>query len=296
VEFSDIEEVNIKYCSNASEALDYIKNNRVDIVISDANIPKDSSDRNYDALLYDSENLFSILQTAQDKTGSEGYRFKPVVFSVLFEDELEDALKEKFDSIVIFKLSTVSKEANAWARIIKDAYHQLVEDYEAVLKKQHINPAQESAKTGSQTIFVIENSPSEAGDLSKFIKAKLGDAYDVVKIDSEWGLKRALNKQKPDLVITDTTLDDISEKADILQIDYILGLVKNKNPEVKFIITSDVAALMPLDRFKSEGFDVLGIVEKPFYFNDVLNIIQPWERPSLKGLLNSLEASLRASL
>jgi DNA-binding NtrC family response regulator len=86
-------------------------------------------------------------------------------------------------------------------------------------------------------------------------------------------LESLLKDNSPDLVITDSSIDNKEEMENILK------LSRDKNPEAKFIIMSEEAVLLknrPLESFK-----ILGIVEKPFHFPRVMEILESRNKSSL---------------
>ena len=120
------------------------------------------------------------------------------------------------------------------------------------------------AITAGDTIFVLSNSSVEAKALAKFIQDGKKEICSITPMDSIWYLERELRTKQPDIVIADTTIDNKDEIANIMR------LVMAKNPEAKFIFTSEEAAITETQP-KEDG--ILAVLEKPFHFNDVLDVM-----------------------
>ena len=112
-------------------------------------------------------------------------------------------------------------------------------------------------------IFIVNPDHQEAKDLETAIKEKTGETREIVIVGSLWELERGLKQYKPSLVITDSELDGGYSLEDVT------GLVKDKNPDVKFIVASEFAKTLP-DYIRDDS-SIRAIIEKPFYFKAVLN-------------------------
>lgn len=159
--------------------------------------------------------------------------------------------------------------------ILQKARQEQIESYEEELSQWEAEQKRREsgwvAPSGKKTVFVIDNVGSVAEDLQKFLADELGlDDHEVVKIDREWELERALAKSSPDIVITDTRIRD-KKLEGWIDIHAIISAVRQKNPDAKIVIASDDADVLSTDDFA--GYNVLGIVEKPYHFYDVLDVI-----------------------
>ena len=123
----------------------------------------------------------------------------------------------------------------------------------------HVSKAMEKH---AGTIFIVNDSSAEAKDLSNLVTEETKGDYKVITTVTLSALKRALKKDKPDIVIADMFMD----QKDV--IDEIITIAKERNPNVKIIITSEEAAITPMGRF--DGSNVVGMVEKPFYFQGAM--------------------------
>jgi CheY-like chemotaxis protein len=147
-----------------------------------------------------------------------------------------------------------------------------IEEYEHALTQWQAQQAkvakQKQAVTGVQaeTIFIINTSSAEANDLAEIVREKIGPEFNVVSMDSMFMLERELTKSTPTIVVTDMFIDNKDE------LDAVLQLVRERNPKAKFIVTSEEAAVISEARVKDKN--VVALVEKPFYFQDVVKHIE----------------------
>jgi DNA-binding NtrC family response regulator len=131
-------------------------------------------------------------------------------------------------------------------------------------KYGRVETQDQMVKSEAETMFIVNNSSQEANDLAELITETFGDKFNVVTMDSLFMFERALRNNTPAIVITDMFIDGNDE------LDNVYRQVIAKNPEARFIITSEEAAI-PRKEFR--GKNVMGVIEKPFYFQNVLDIL-----------------------
>ncbi|MDP2913534.1 MAG: ATP-binding protein [Candidatus Omnitrophota bacterium] len=264
--FKEISDAKVMVCSNASEAIAYTKDHRVDIVIADYNIPM-ANEKSEDTTYSDS-NIQAVLTTAKKAGEADNRNVALVVFSAWFEKHQEAALKGISESIQLFR-STEPRLFQKFVGVVKEAYQGLVQDYDRALAQWQVAQSQIPAKkepsaAKGQTIFVLANASAEAKALAKFIEQEKDEICTVIPMDSIWYLERELSKTRPDIVIADATIDNKPEAENIIR------LVRAKNPEAKFIFTSEEAAIA---KTGPRGDNILAVLEKPFHFRDCIDVM-----------------------
>ncbi|MCQ9206725.1 MAG: hypothetical protein NG740_02435 [Omnitrophica bacterium] len=163
-------------------------------------------------------------------------------------------------------------------QIVKEARQRQLEAYDQALAQWQATQAEAQerpAEPQKETIFIVNNSSQEAKFLAEFITEEFGDRYDVVPVtvlaDSLYMLERELRDKTPNIVITDMLISR-KEGGEVDKLDDIIQCVREKNPKTRFIITSEEAAITPVERFT--GKDVIGLVEKPFYSAKVIELLK----------------------
>ena len=151
---------------------------------------------------------------------------------------------------------------------MKPFYKKIVQDAEKKWDRRKAGGAEEEAARSPErsTVFIVDSSTSLAKDLAEFLEQNERGKYNIVTMDSVWWLERHLRDKTPDVVITDTHIDNKEE------VGRISRLVREKNADAKFILTSKKAAIIPRD--VADGKRVLGLIEKPFHFHGVLDALK----------------------
>jgi len=264
---------NIKHCVYVKDAIEYLQKKRVDVLFVDCNLPFEK-----DAQI-EEKGIFTILDLAAGKAGSGNRDISLYAFSGY--DNLFANIKKRYKNVKTMEIRELYENA---ARIVREERRKQIEVYEKVLARYQTRE-QAAAEEKSGSIFIINNSFSEAGELAGVIKEELGD-MPIVVIDSIWKLERELVSNNPVLVVTD---DIVEGKHNLSK---ILKKITAKNSETKFVITSSEATIMSKKRYKNKN--IVAIVEKPFYFQEILSILKEEildEKPELKkASLNEEEA------
>lgn len=228
---------------------------------------------------------------------ANGFYDSPSLFAVLIKIRQENS-----DALIIIDGSTISDDEfkrfeSEYGRVIlkaggvfgdQEIIKFIQEDHlkwaarKKAVQQQAVTPKIQALLTESragETIFVINN--DDANDFAAFIRDKFGDKHTVVPISFMVELEGALEERVPSIVIADTHLMGKDEW------DNIYRLVSAKNPKARFILTDNEAAIFPKERV--ENRKVIGVIEKPFYFQGVLKVLKDVisagpliERPSLE--------------
>ncbi len=198
---------------------------------------------------------------------------------------------------IVPKRFVSESRAGAFADQLIPEFKKIRESQEKEWRAAHPEAAVEQKEPSAAkgpTIFVIANLSGEGDALAKFVErsfstrpASLRPAglartvidsrfrgndsveykYNVIPVTGIKGmyfLKQQLGTVKPDIVIADTVVDNADESGNIMDI------VRAKNPEAKFIFTSEEAAITE-NNPKGEG--VLATLETPFHFQDAVDVL-----------------------
>ena len=141
--FGEVESTNLKVCVNATEAMEYIKENQVDVVFADFNIPL-MDERNEDTT-YGSGNLDKVLHLAQQQAAMRNSSIQKVVFSAYIEDNHKRRLLGKYNNIQV-KITTESGFFPSCLELVRERYKQMVLDYEAAMGMEGDVEAEEDAQ------------------------------------------------------------------------------------------------------------------------------------------------------
>ncbi len=237
------DEYKVYVASTVDDVLELLASEEPDMVFFDVGVPH-------------IERLFNKLKAVRHLVIHTGYG------ETMARAEIGDDLSARCSFMP--KLSDLQYGARVKAAREKDI--MAYEKAHAVWQARHPIGVRKSEAAQSLTIFIVNNSSAEAKELSDLVAEQTGGDCKVVSVVTPGALERALKKDKPDIVIADMFMD----QKDV--IDQIIGLATAVNPGVKIIITSEEAAITPAGRFDASR--VLGIVEKPFYFNEVLTALR----------------------
>ncbi len=240
--FLDDNQYDFDYASDVDETIDKITMGGYDVVLFDVGVPIGSDE--------DQLALEQALMMVPNR----------IVHSNLNEEEVKRILPPQLvdGQLIVEKLYDLKDKV---IPVLKQILQDKIEKNDLVETK----PGR--SETGvKDTVFVVDQYPGEANDLAGFIREEVQGAVEVVSLDSIWALKRALKKHVPGLVVTDNMLDGRPA------LDEIFSIVKKANPNVRFVVASDEAAIMPEDVKRRS--DVVAIVETPFHSAKVVSIVK----------------------
>lgn len=263
---SKIEDYGLEQVRNVSEAIEKMKANKYDLVIYDMALPG-----------FNDEFKNMILNTPYRLmlTGVEEGNAEVVLGNTLpiYKELLQ---KSRYLDRADYSLA-------GFRKLIKEIREQQMADYQRKLAQWRKLIGEEPEEALAKTILIIQSDPTEKNDLKQFIEnafsheRRLSSAtpnnFKIVGIDTMAGLERVLKDNKPDLVITDSHIDDV------VRINEILEQVSKVNPEAECIITTGKKSELDLS---TAPVKILSILPKPFYCHKLLKII------SEKGLLGEI--------
>lgn len=237
--FSDATEVKIETCSNISDAIAYVEGNKVDLLITDYNLPPVPPESGRVEAL---RHTHDLLRTAIETAASNGYTVRSVVFSELLSKKQKEKLRENFTSLEIILLDAdITGFYERLTRIAKETYEGLLKDYDrAVAETQAAQPKEperlkilfvddDLAFRITFGLTVLEGNLGLAADEEWHYA---GEGYEVWVVKNEHEALDVLGKEEIDFVITDWKLgrnnaDKIVEMAlsrNVNSIDIATGL------------------------------------------------------------------------
>ena len=140
---------------------------------------------------------------------------------------------------------------------------------------------------GKPIMFVLTDSVDESQELAKLVYQHFPGQYNVIPMAHFMYIERMLDKRglNPDIVITYDEMEVLGKDRRSSITVQAIDMCKRQNPDVKFIILSDDAEVINLAKYKPF---VVSAVEKPFYYEDVIEAISQINRTSSSGLVLTL--------
>jgi len=237
--FNEIPEANVKHCFNVNDALEYLKENRVHVIISDYNIPM--ADEESEDTTYSSSNIAILLDAAEKAAKERNHPISLAVFTAWFEESQKEALEERFNTVRTFR-ATESGMYPKFQAIIKETYQKIVENYHRVLagwRAQHEKPE----KPEKFKILMIEDSKPYLETFKVAISQLLAnDEYELVTACENEEVIDLLKSGEFDMAIVDIEFHgalDFRIKTLLGQVPHVIAFSGNEIDVVRRDVNRD---------------------------------------------------------